>query len=136
MKNPGGALQMSHLWNTKGSGILSSSILMFVNSTLGQIVKSRNSNYYFPILPSSLLPSSLLPNCEVYIASSSFFLFANFHFCQIARSELPNFQVSIVKCAFSSCRLHITILLFCQIIKSTSPFGLPKWASSCPSLLS
>jgi hypothetical protein len=115
---------------------------MFVNSTLCQIVKSRNPHCYFPILP-----TSLLPNCEVYIVPSSIFLFANFHFCQIARSKLPNSEVSIVKCAFSSCGLHITILLFCQITKSTSPFGLPKsdfltqlgeWPNelaSCPSLI-
>jgi len=100
---------------------LSTAHLVKLSNPVIHIVFSQFCQVHF-----SCLPTSLLPNCEVYIAPSSFFLFANFHFCQIARSKLPNSQVSIVQCALSSCRLHITILLFCQITKPTSPFGLPK----------
>jgi hypothetical protein len=139
-KNPGGALWMSHLWNTKCYARVFCQVLFWCLST-PHFVKLSNPAIHFVIsqfcqLHFSCLPTSLVPNCEVYIAPSSFFLFANFHFCQIARSKLPNFQVCILKCRFSSCGLHITILLFCQITKSTSPFRLPKWASTCPSLIS
>ncbi len=55
------------------SGILSSSILMFVNSSLCQIVKSRNPLCYFPILPTSL------------------FLFANFTCAKLWSLHCPKF---------------------------------------------
>ncbi len=37
--------------------------------------------------------------------------------------------------AFTTCQFRNSTFLFCQNAKSTPPYGLPEWASSCPQFL-
>jgi hypothetical protein len=101
-KNPDDALRMSHLWNTKCSGILSSSILMFVNSTLCQIVKSRIPHCYFPILPSSLFLFANFTFAKLWSLHCPKFIFP---VCQL--SLLPNCKVKIAQFWSQHCQLCI-----------------------------
>jgi hypothetical protein len=75
-------------------------------------IKMKTPHYYWAILPSFFLlfGNFTLPNCKVEIAQFSSIL-----------------HVYILKLS-----IHIVILLFFQITKSLSPYGLPKWASTYP----
>jgi hypothetical protein len=71
-------------------------------------IKMKIPHYYGAILPNFLLlfGSLTLLSCKVEIAQFSSIL-----------------HVHILKLS-----THIALLLFCQIAKSLSPYGLPKWA--------
>jgi hypothetical protein len=149
-KIPGSA---SHLWNTKCSSILSSSILVFVNSTLCQIVKSGNPHCYLPILPSSLflfakftLAKLWSLHCpQVHFSCLPTFTFAKLQGlnCPILKSALSSVHSQVVDCSLLfcyfvklPCPLHLLDcpngLQVAQVWYPSSTWAMAKWACKLP----